>query len=313
MHGKQRLVRRGSVVLSAAALLTAGLLPGAADAVTTTGSNAGAGKCTMALGSVSPGGDHRSQLLTATSPPTRADNHVVAPGLYHDQVRLSGSMLASPDPGGVDVSGHVVIGATLAYSAYTLVMGREVDPDSVRLDRVGGGWGGFVAFDESRYEDFEGNFAGRTTAYGLRGDGVLFRWATTSAGWRSAGSSPGFASVKSMALISKTPTYDTFLANTRGGALYTIHIPTTSPMKPVVKPVRTRTWQGFEFLIAQKCGLQSTLLLGIDKDTQSAYLYAVGHANGTATVIQGLGKVPGTFNDPVYFRWAAPIDPLFGE
>jgi hypothetical protein len=47
---------------------------------------------------------------------------------------------------------------------------------------------------------------------------------------------------------------------------------------------------------------QGTLLLGIDKDTKSAYLYAVGHANGTATVIQGLGKVPGTFNDPVYFR-----------
>jgi hypothetical protein len=40
---------------------------------------------------------------------------------------------------------------------------------------------------------------------------------------------------------------------------------------------------------------------------------AVGHANGTATVIQSLGKVPGIFNDSVYFRWALPIDPLFGE
>ena len=28
-----------------------------------------------------------------------------------------------------------------------------------------------------------------------------------------------------MALISETKTYDTFLANTRGGALYTIRIP----------------------------------------------------------------------------------------
>jgi hypothetical protein len=33
------------------------------------------------------------------------------------------------------------------------------------------------------------------------------------------------------------------------------------------------------------------------------YLYAVGHANGAATVIQSRGPVPGTFDDPVYFRW----------
>ena len=43
------------------------------------------------------------------------------------------------------------------------------------------------------------------------------------------------------------------------------------------------------------------MLAGIDKDTESAYLYAVGHANGTATVIQGLGKVPATFKAPIYF------------
>jgi hypothetical protein len=43
-------------------------------------------------------------------------------------------------------------------------------------------------------------------------------------------------------------------------------------------------------------------------------LYAVGHANGTATVIRGLGKVPSTFGDAVDFRWAHYNDrPLFGE
>ncbi|MFG1813865.1 hypothetical protein ACGFIF_08890 [Kribbella sp. NPDC049174] len=224
-------------------------------------------------------------------------------------------MLAEPDPGGIDVSGYVIIGSTLAHSGYRLNLSGEVEPDSSFLDRIdgGGGYGDFVTFEESRYQEFTGSFGRRTATYGLRSDGVLFRWIPTSTGQRRTSSYPGFASVKTMALISKTRTYDTFLANTRGGALYTVHIPTTSPMKPVVKPVRTRTWQGFEFLIAQKCGIRGTLLLGIDKDTQSAYLYAVGHANGTATVIQGLGKVPGTFNDPVYFRWALPIDPLFGE
>ena len=112
-----------------------------------------------------------------------------------------------------------------------------------------------------------------------------------------------------MTLISKRPTYDTFLANTRGGALYTIRIPVTSPLKPIVTPIRTRTWQGFESLIASSCGRASTLLLGIDKDTQSAHLYAISHTNGTATVINPLGKVPATYPDPVYFRFA-PI-PLY--
>jgi hypothetical protein len=45
------------------------------------------------------------------------------------------------------------------------------------------------------------------------------------------------------------------------------------------------------------------LLLGIDKDTRTGYLYAVSHANGTATVIKGLGKVPTTFTDKTYFRY----------
>jgi hypothetical protein len=115
-----------------------------------------------------------------------------------------------------------------------------------------------------------------------------------------------------MALISKTKTYDTFLANTRGGALYTIHIPTTSPMKPVVKVVRRTTWQGFEAMLAQTCG-KGSFLIGIDKDTQSAYLYAVSRANGLSTVIQGLGKAPTTFTDPTYFRWKDAGSPLNGE
>src|SRR5688500_12757944 len=83
MHCKQRLFRRGSVVLSAAALLAVGLLPGAADAVTTAG-DASAGMCGLDLGSVTAGGDHRSQRITAGSPPTRTNNRIVVPKLYDE-------------------------------------------------------------------------------------------------------------------------------------------------------------------------------------------------------------------------------------
>ncbi len=45
----------------------------------------------------------------------------------------------------------------------------------------------------------------------------------------------------------------------------------------------------------------STLLTAIDKDTGAAYLYAMSHANGPSTVIKLLGKLPGTYTDPIYF------------
>jgi hypothetical protein len=148
------------------------------------------------------------------------------------------------------------------------------------------------------------------------GDHLSQSITATTPPWRAAGSYPGFAAVKTMTLISQTRTYDTFLANTRGGALYTIRIPVTSPMKPVVKLVRSSTWQGFESLVAERCGQYGVLLLGVDKDTSTGYLYAVGHASGTSTVIMGLGKVPSVLTDPIYFRWTGAAfanPPINGE
>jgi hypothetical protein len=206
----------------------------------------------------------------------------------------------------------VVQGDSLYYRSYWIDSMSEIDTGQPNdTQRVGGGWANFTALETSQYY---ASGSARNTAYGLRSDGTLFRWSVDKWFWKATGSAPGFASVKSMALISKTATYDTFLANTRGGALYTIQIPVKAPMKPVVKPVRTKTWQGFEKLIANKCGQYGTVLLAIDKETKTAYLYAVGHTNGAATVINGLGKVQTTFNDPVYFRWAALpyLDPLNG-
>lgn len=299
-----------------AAVLAAAVLPGTAIGTASAPSAASASstasaQCRLGLGSVSATGDHQWQEVTATSPPTNGGIGVVMADLYPDDMlpRLSTTMVEEPTPGGLRVHGSVVIGSALYGTGYDSLI-----PESIGVGRIGGGWGSFVTLAESRYVPYRGTFS-RTNEYALRNDGVLFRWSKDGYGvWRQRVSAPGFAAVKTMVLISKTATYDTLLATTRGGALYTIHIPTSVPMKPVVKLVRGSTWQGFESLVAEKCGNKGTLLVGIDKDTGTANMYAVGHASGTSTVIQSLGKIPGSFDAPVYFRWVPlDFDDLFGE
>ncbi|TCO35606.1 hypothetical protein EV652_101490 [Kribbella steppae] len=309
--------RQGGAAVLGLALLAVGLAPGTAGAArqVAEGSTTATAACKISLASVTADGDHGGQDVTATSPPTATSRHTVREGvLPAGQARLSSTFVVEPDTQGNDISGRTILGDSMYDVAYETHWGGETDPvGPPRLTKVGGGWGAFTAFETSNYETYA---AGRSTQYGLRRDGVLFRWTVDGKRiWHRAGSYAGFASVKTMALISKTRTYDTFLMNTRGGALYTVRIPISSPMKPVVKLVRSTTWQGFESFTAQKCGQYGVLLLGIDKDTGAGYLYAVGHANGTSTVIKGLGKVPGTFNDPVYFRWGVipVLDPIFGE
>jgi len=313
MSGRLRTARWAA----ATALLLTGAAPGIADAGTTIPA-AGSAACKVLPGSVTAGGDHPSLVVTATSPPTA---HVIRSfsDIYPDgQVRLSGTIANDPDITGTGglYWGNVVIGSTMYASAYYLTEDGEVDRTRNYLTRVGGGWGDATFFDTSRYWKYPDppNFS---TQYSLRSNGTITRWDDRSGtAWGNKQTATGSAAVKTLALISQTLTYDTFLANTRGGALYTIRLPRTSPLKPIVKKVRDSTWQGFEALVIEKCGQYGTLLLGIDKDTQTGYLYAVGHANGTATVIKGLGKVPATFADPVYFRHTLrPGDAqmLFGE
>jgi hypothetical protein len=244
----------------------------------------------------------------AVGPEGHQSGGPVEPVFEPGKVRLATTFTLSWYNGYADMEGWVVQGDSAYYRTYAIDTEAHLNPDWPNdLVRVGGGWTNFKDLEIERY-------GVRTTAYGLRSDGVLFRWNVVNRwAWKATGSAPGFASVKSMAMISKTATYETFLANTRGGALYTIHIPVSAPMKPIVKPVRTRTWQGFEKLIAGRCGNYGTLLIGIDKDTQTAYRYAVGHANGTATVIKGLGKIDGTFPDQPYFRLVDGPNPLNGE
>ena len=67
-------------------------------------------------------------------------------------------------------------------------------------------------------------------------------------------------------------------------------------------------------MVAEKCGVQSTLLTAIDKDSGAGYVYAVRHATGPSTVIKSLGKVPVAFKDVDLFRYAwSGNGPLAGE
>ncbi|RZT15256.1 hypothetical protein EV649_6044 [Kribbella sp. VKM Ac-2569] len=289
-----------AAAVASCAVLAVGFVPTSAEGAGQAATEA----CSAAIGSVTAQGEHVIRGLKATNPPSLSAGSsavkLYAPGV----VRLSTYFEDYPGSGGgTSRNGNVVIGDSLYGSFYYLDAGGESMEH--RLTRIGGGWSNFTQLERATFDKPVGSgIVPRSDLYALRKDGVLFRWHHTSAGWRSTGSYPGFAAVKSMAVISKTQTYDTFIANTRGGALYTIRIPTTSPMKPIVRPVRTSTWQGFETLIAAACGQYGTLLLGIDKDTGNGYAYAVGHANGTATVINGLGKVNGSFTDPVQFRFS---------
>jgi hypothetical protein len=304
-----RTMRRTAALLGAAVLM-AGLGTATATAANPkTASPKIQSICSLDLGSITADGHYVDQVLSAASPPVASERRVGPQVAQPGETRASATWEFKPEPeGGSSDSGYALYGDSL----YSTV-----------INNVPGGpwWGrGLAMTDMNAYTSIaraaypKGDSPTRQYFYAMRDDGTLVRWKRDAGGFHPLGTFAGFSAVKTMTLISTTSTYDTFLATTKAGALYTIHIPTTSPLTPVVKVVRSSTWQGFEAIVAEKCGTQSTLLAAIDTDSGSAYLYAVGHANGTATVIQSLGKVPGTFNDPTYFlRTSQAGTPLNGE
>jgi hypothetical protein len=299
------LQRAVAVTASAVLLGSLATVPGGTAVASSTAA------CTMTVGSITSGGDIGYSNITASAPVTAKQGtgvHLFTPGV----AKLSSTWTRTLNaPAGSTTSGLVVLNETL-YSAYYSDASHQ---PPTGITKVGPGWKYFTQLEESFWQQAPGSAVTASARYGLDdGPGFLYRWVRDSKGIWHRELADGFSSVKTMALISETKTYDTFLSTTRGGALYTIRIPRTSPMKPIVKKVRASTWGSFDSLVAEKCGAQSTLLTAVDKDTGSAYLYAVGHANGTATVIKGLGKVPGTYKDPVYHLTTAEGQPpLFGE
>jgi hypothetical protein len=294
-------------------ILTAGLA--SAQPSSTTGASATNASCGIKLGSVTAGGDHRQRIINADG--KVVDDRIIGKDIYPDgQVRLSATLrYGSAEVGGDAHQGPVIMASTMYDTSYLTPPGGGTVSQK-QVTRVGPGWQVYRTLDRSTYVTATKQ---RDTEYSLHTDGTIYRRNVTYkdgvpsrqvTGWQS-----GYKGVKAMTLISQTPTYDTFLMTLTSGKLYTARLPLAGGhiIPGVVKQVRGATWQGFESLAAAPCGT-GTLLLGIDKDTGSAYLYSVGHANGTATVIRGIGKVPGSFTDPVYFRWANFADPhLAGE
>lgn len=313
-----RKLFRAGLTLAGVAALTTAVLAAPTQAATTSATGTSAA-CELNAGAITAAGAQTYDMVSGT-PPVKSQIFNPVHGVYQPgKVRVASGFVREPNAIGADIYGYVLQGDSLYSSAFEVVDTGEVDPAyPPTLRRVGGGWSNYTAFEVSNYEVVKDAVVERATAYGLRKDGTLFRWnmytKPPGAPWRKTGSAPGFGSVKSMALIGKTATYDTFLANLSGGALYTIRIPASTPMKPIVTKIRPSGWSGFEKLIATKCGASGTLLLGIDKDTKSGYTYAISHANGAATVIQNLGKVDTTFPDAVNFRWGYIYrnDPLNG-
>lgn len=299
------LTRSSAIAASALLLGTLTTAPAVAAPTGATAPSAASAACTMTVGSITAGGDIGYSNITAGSPITARQGtavHLFTPGV----AKTSSTWTHNPKSTSGDITaGTVLLNSTLYSSWY------GTDPEGQPTSGMNGGSGNY-----SGYRMIENSApwsgGGAAASYRLRGDGVLYRWVNNLGDpYGSAVVTPlsGFSAVKSMALISETKTYDTFLANTRSGGLYTIHIPRTG--QPVVTKVRTSTWQTFEHLVAERCGTQSTLLTAIDKETGNAYLYAVGH---DATVIKGLGKIPGTYTDPIYYlRTTSTVPPLYGE
>ncbi|WP_329000337.1 hypothetical protein OHA18_38625 [Kribbella sp. NBC_00709] len=310
---------RKTVSLASAAVLALGLGAAAASSAQAkpaaqSGTTATTAACALRLGSVTANGAFTSRMINATAPITvggvRGTAGVFpANGVQHISTVVGRSLGA----GGESRSGLTVMSGALYSSSFVVDSESQIDPHYPHNNlRIGGGWANYRFIEESIHRPADAGTPARTTLYGQLTNGVMNRWVADGTSWRSTGGVGGLSTVKSMTLINRTDTSETFIANTRAGTLLTVTWPTKYNAVTSGKTVRSSTWQGFEQLIATKCGANGTLLLGIDRDTKSGYLYAVGHANGASTVIKSLGKVPLTFSDPQYFRIAPQSDPLNG-
>jgi len=215
---------RASAVTASALLLGGlGAAPAGTASAATTATTAATAACSINLGSITAAGDMANASVTATSPATvrrSTGPHMFSPGLAKLASTWTNSLGVGAD---YTVYGDVIVSGTLYGGSYGV---DSTGKPFTSLKSRGVGYIGYKAIETSSYwgKVFRG------AEYRLRGDGVLYRYVPST---RVMSRWAGYSSVKTMVLISETATYDTFLATTNGGALYTIHIPVSG--QPVVK------------------------------------------------------------------------------
>lgn len=263
-----------------------------------------ASACSMQVGAVNAAGMSGGYNIVATRPVQVGE--FVPYKLFG--IRASATWYYYKEPTRNYFRGLILQGSNL-YAAYEIYKGSS-DVPTVSATKVGTGWSGFSTIATS-------NFVQGTTPhrylYGLHTNGSLYRY-NVNGPVRSYGSAPGYRSFKTITVIAETATYDTLLATTKTGALWTIRVPVTAPLKATLKQVRTTGFKAYEQLIAQRCGATSTLLTAFDNDANTATVYAVSRATGASTLINTIDTFPATFDAPTHHLYTASGGPqLVGE
>ncbi|MDX6262267.1 MAG: hypothetical protein QOH84_3955 [Kribbellaceae bacterium] len=209
-------------------------------------------------------------------------------------------------------AGFVLRSGTLYAGAETYYNGSDTPKTSSKA--LGGGYGGFTSLTSANYY-VPGTTKAHTFLYALHTNGSLYRYRVNgpTGPVAGAGHAPGYSAFKAITVISESPTYDTLLATTKAGALWTVHLPVTGTFKGTLKAVRASGFKAYDQLVASRCG-SGTLLTAFDNTANTLSVYALGKAVGSKTVINTIGTAPATQNADAHFLYTGSgSDPMIGE
>ncbi|MEV8373104.1 hypothetical protein AB0P21_10235 [Kribbella sp. NPDC056861] len=282
----------------------------ASKKVPLTDKQAAAAACSVTVGAINAAGINGPYKFTATKP--------VGVTQYQPLkvfgVRASSSWYLWAASGTTTYyAGFVLQGGNLYAAAETYK--TETSNPVVSSKKLGTGWTGFSTITSANFYN-KATGAQHLNLYGLHANGSLYRYSVLgpTGPVASYGSAPGYKSFKAITTIASTATYDTLLATTKQGALWTIHIPVANPLKATLKAVRTTGFGAYDQLVAQRCGTSSTLLTGFNNTANTATVYAVSKANGAATVINTIGTAAASFDANTHFLYTGSGSPqLVGE
>lgn len=250
---------------------------------------AAASACEVEVGAVTAAGTNAGYRIIATKP-------VTAGGFRPNKlfsVRASSTWYDWQGSGtGHYYAGFVLQSGNLYATAESYKTSTTTIP-VISSKKLGTGWTGFSALASSTYYN-QSTGVGHMFLYGLHANGSLYRYSIngTTGPVSAAGSAPGYKSFKQITVISETAGYDTLLATTKTGAIYTIHLPITQQLKGTLKAVRTTGFAAYHQIVAQRCGNNGgTLLTGFNNTANTATVYALGRAKGAQTVVNTIGSV----------------------